>query len=106
MREIKYYQKTSRLLIQKLPFQRLVRDIVESLHGSEMRVQSMALYAMQEAAEAYLVGMFEDCNLCALHANRITIMQKDMLLARRLRGDRFKDNRFSENIPERRVLER
>lgn len=51
-----------------------------------MRWQSLAILALQEAAEAYLVHLFEDTNLCALHAKRVTIMQKDMQLARRIRG--------------------
>lgn len=55
----------------------------------EMRFQSQALLALQEAAESYLVGLFEDTNLCAIHAKRVTIMSKDMALARRIRGDRL-----------------
>jgi len=52
----------------------------------ELRFQSAAIMALQEAAEAYLVGLFEDSNLCAIHAKRITIMPKDLQLARRIRG--------------------
>ena len=70
LREIRRYQKSTELLIRKLPFQRLVREIV------------------QEASEAYLVGLFEDTNLCAIHAKRVTIMPKDIQLARRIRGER------------------
>lgn len=87
LREIRKYQKSTELLIRKLPFQRLVREITQDFK-SDLRFQSSALMAMQEAAEAYLVGLFEDTNLCAIHAKRVTIMPKDIQLARRLRGER------------------
>ena len=86
LRQIRKYQKSTDLLIRKLPFQRLVREIAQELRA-DFRFQSTALMALQEAAEAYLVGLFEDTNLCALHARRVTIMVKDIRLARRLRGD-------------------
>jgi len=86
LREIRKYQKSTELLIRKLPFQRLVREIARNLK-SDVRFQSSALAAVQEASEAYLVGLFEDTNLCALHANRVTIMTVDMKLARRIRGE-------------------
>eukprot|EP01018_Ginkgo_biloba_P011983 Gb_15586 [translate_table: standard] len=85
LREIRKYQKSTELLIRKLPFQRLVKEIAQDLR-SDLRFQTSAVSALQEAAEGYLVGMFEDSNLCALHAKRVTIMPKDMQLARRLRG--------------------
>nr|prf histone H3(1) [Tetrahymena pyriformis] len=88
LREIRKYQKSTDLLIRKLPFQRLVRDIAHEFKA-ELRFQSSAVLALQEAAEAYLVGLFEDTNLCAIHARRVTIMTKDMQLARRIRGERF-----------------
>ena len=75
------------LIIRKAPFQRLVREIAQDLM-SDLRFQSTAVLALQEAAEAYLTGLFEDTNLCALHAKRVTIMPKDIQLARRLRGER------------------
>jgi histone H3 len=87
LREIRKYQKSTDLLIRKLPFQRLVREIAQDFK-SDLRFQSQAVLAIQEAAEAYLVGLFEDTNLCALHAKRVTIMPKDMQLARRIRGER------------------
>ena len=59
----------------------------------ELRFQSQALYALQEATEGYIVTLFEDTNLCAIHANRVTVMKKDMDLARRIRGDRHFDYR-------------
>ena len=76
------------LLIRKLPFQRLVREIATEFK-QEIRFQSQAILALQEAAEAYLVSLFEDTNLCAIHAKRVTIMSKDLQLAKRIRGDRF-----------------
>ena len=89
LREIRKYQKSPDLLIRKLPFQRLFREIMQSFGGrcKDMRVQSTAVLALQEAAEAYLVGLFEDTNLCAIHARRCTVMPKDMQLARRIRGE-------------------
>lgn len=87
LREIRKYQKSSNLLIPKMPFQRLVREIVQS-HNDDLRIQAAALGAMQEAAEAYLTGLYEDTNLCAIHARRVTIQPKDMQLARRIRGER------------------
>ena len=87
LREIRKYQKSTELLIRKLPFQRLVREIAQDFK-TDLRFQSTAILALQEAAEAYLIGLFEDTNLCAIHAKRITIMPKDIQLARRIRGER------------------
>ena len=94
LKQIRQYQKTTELLIRKLPFQRLVREIasddsiITSPLCGKVRFQSAAIMALQEAAEAYLVGLFEDTNLCAIHARRVTIMPKDIQLARRIRGER------------------
>lgn len=105
LREIRRYQKSTELLIRKLPFQRLVREIAQdfksvchhSPHSSprcptntrqDLRFQSSAIGALQESVEAYLVSLFEDTNLCAIHAKRVTIQSKDIQLARRLRGER------------------
>jgi histone H3 len=87
LREIRRYQKSTDLLIRKLPFQRLVREIAQD-YKTDLRFQSSAVMALQEAAEAYLVGLFEDSNLCAIHAKRVTIFPKDIQLARRIRGER------------------
>ena len=87
LREIRKYQASTDLLIRKVPFQRLVRELSKELN-SDFRFQSTALLALQEACESYLIGLFEDTNLCALHANRVTIMVKDIKLARRIRGER------------------
>lgn len=89
IREIKKYQKSTDLLLRKLPFQRLVREVMQGDdRASEFRFQSQALLALQEASEAYVVGLFEDTNLCAIHAKRVTIMKKDLQLAIRIRGER------------------
>lgn len=85
LREIRKFQKSTDLLLRKLPFQRLVREIAEDVKR-DLRFQGTAILALQEATEAYLVGLFEDTNLCAVHADRVTIMPKDMQLARRIRG--------------------
>ena len=87
LREIRKYQKGTELLIRKLPFQRLVREIAADFK-TDLRFQSSAIAALQEASEAYLVGLMEDTNLCAVHAKRVTIMPQDMKLARRIRGER------------------
>lgn len=86
LNEIRRYQKSTELLIKKAPFQRLVAEIASELVPG-LRFQIAAIAALHEASEAYLVGLFEDTNLCAIHAKRVTIMPKDMLLARRIRGD-------------------
>lgn len=87
LREIRRYQKSTELLIRKLPFQRLVREIAQE-NKADLRFQSTAIAALQEAAESYLVTLFEDTNLCAIHAKRVTIFPRDMQLARRIRGDK------------------
>ena len=106
LREIRRYQKSTELLIRKLPFQRLVREIAQDFKvcpppctvrlglrltaslQTDLRFQSSAVMALQEASEAYLVSLFEDTNLAAIHAKRVTIQPKDLALARRLRGER------------------
>jgi len=87
LREIRKYQRSTDLVLRKLPFQRLVREIAQEF-CKDLRFQSTAILALQESAEAYLVGLFEDTVLCAIHAKRVTIMPKDMQLARRIRGER------------------
>ena len=86
LREIRKYQKSTELLIRMQPFQRLVREIAQDFKTG-LRFQSSAVLALQEAAEAYIVGIFEDSNLCALHSKRVTVMPKDVQLARRIRRD-------------------
>ena len=86
--EIRRYQKSTELLLRKLPFQRLVRELAQDLGKMTIRFQSGAIMALQEASEAYLVGLLEDANFCAVHAKRVTIMPKDIQLARRIRGER------------------
>jgi histone H3 len=87
LREIRKFQKSTELLLRKLPFQRLVREIAQDFK-SDLRFQSSAILALQEAAESYIIGLFEDTNLCAIHAKRVTIMPRDIHLARRIRGER------------------
>ena len=87
LREIRRYQKSTELLIRKLPFQRLVREVAQEFK-TDLRFQGSAVLALQEAAEAYLVSVFEDTNRCAIHAKRVTIKQDDVNLARRLRGEK------------------
>ena len=87
LREIRRCQKSLELLIRRMPLQRLVREIAQ-VHNPYVRFQSGAILALQESAEAYLVGLLEDSNLCAIHAKRVTIMPKAMQLARRIRGER------------------
>ena len=87
LQEIRHYQKRTNLLIRKLPFQQLIRELTQKFKV-DVRFRSSALMALQEAAEAYLIRIFEDTNLCAIHAKRVTIMPKDIQLARRIRGER------------------
>ena len=86
LREIRKYQKSTEFLIRKAPFQRLVREITQG-HKRDLHFQSSALGASQEASEVYLVGRFEDSNLCAIHAKRVTIMPKDIQLTRSIRRE-------------------
>ncbi|ORX54281.1 histone-fold-containing protein [Piromyces finnis] len=92
LKEIRRYQRSTELLIRKLPFARLVREIATDVlrrgpyHMEEVRWNSSAILALQEAAECYLTHLLEDSNLCAIHAKRVTLMQKDIQLARRIRG--------------------
>jgi histone H3 len=87
LHEIRQYQKSTDLLIRKAPFQHLVRKVALE-HRTDLQFQSMAILALQEASKAYLVGFYEDTNLCAIHAKCVTIMPKDMMLARCIRGER------------------
>ena len=86
LREIRKYQRSVDLLLKKLPFSRLVREITNNVAPEPFRWTAEALLALQDATEDFLVHLLEDCNLCAIHAKRVTIMPKDMQLARRIRG--------------------
>ena len=94
LREIRRYQKSTDLLIRKAPFCRLTREIMDAVQEKSItkekteRMAGAAILAIQEATESYLVGLNEDTNLCAIHAKRVTIMPKDIQLARRIRGER------------------
>jgi histone H3 len=87
LREIRRYQKSTENLIRLLPFQRLIREIAADFR-SDLRFQKSAVMALQSATESYIVGLFEDTNLCAVHAKRTTIFPRDVQLARRIRGER------------------
>ena len=88
LREIRQYQKSTELLIRKLPLQRLVRELAQDLGKINIRFKSGAIMALQEASEAYLVGLLKDANLCTVHAKRVTIMPKDIQLVRWIWGER------------------
>ena len=88
LRQIKKYQKSTELLIRKLPFQRLVREVAQKI-DSTLRFQSTAILALQEASESFLVTMFDKVNLCAIHGGRVTIQVKDIQLWRRMIGGRY-----------------
>ena len=83
LREIRRMQKTTDLLVRKMPFARLAREVAQEFK-TDARYSSTGILATQEAAEAFLVGRHEHANLCAIHAKRVTTMPKDMELARRL----------------------
>ena len=87
LREIHQYQKSTELLIRRAPFQQVVYEIMRSIRN-DLRIQAAAIRGLQEAAEAYLVGLLKDSNLCAIHAKRVTIMPRDVQLARRIHGER------------------
>mmetsp|Transcript_2465 Transcript_2465/g.5893 ORF Transcript_2465/g.5893 Transcript_2465/m.5893 type:complete len:129 (-) Transcript_2465:2602-2988(-) len=87
LREIRKFQKSTDLLIHRLPFARLVKEITLEFHHS-LQWQSVALEALQYAAEDYIIGLMEDANLSALHAKRVTLMPKDIHLAKRIRGNK------------------
>ena len=94
LQEIRKLQQTTHTLVPRIHFSRIVRDVAYGIDGVvQYRWASEALEAIQTAAEAYLVGLFEDANLCAMHAKRVTIQIKDILLAQRIRGDNFGGNR-------------
>ncbi|XP_019724376.1 histone H3-like centromeric protein A [Hippocampus comes] len=87
--EIRKYQKSTELLLRKAPFSRLVREVCQLFDRGAIRWQVFALMALQEAAEAFLVMLFSDANLCAIHAKRVTLFPRDLQLARRIRGTQY-----------------
>ena len=88
LREIRKYQKSTDLLIRKLPFQRLVREVVQQISPG-MKLQSTAILALQESSESFLVSMFEDVNVCVIHGGRVTIQPKDIMLWNRMTGGNY-----------------
>jgi len=91
LQEIRHYQKSTELLLRKVPFQRFVRELVAKNESGCFRFESQALLALQEASEQYLVGLFEDANHCAIHGKRVTIMPRDLQLSRKIRGESSKN---------------
>ena len=98
LREIRCYQRSTENLINKTPFQKLIREISQAYRicpdgpgtpSVQVHFQSTAIAALQEAAENFIVGLFEDVNLLAVHARRVTIMPQDIRLALRIRGDHY-----------------
>ena len=88
LRDIRRYQKGTEMLLRKLPFQRLVRELAQ-VEKEGIRFQASAVLAMQEATESYMINLFADTCMCAIHGGRVTIMPRDIQLARRLRGEKF-----------------
>merc|ERR1711976_891843 len=84
--EIRKFQRSTYLLIKKIPFYRLVKNITSKYSKKKFRWNSNSLYVLQEATENYLTSVLSDCNLCANHGNRITVMPRDLLLAKRIKG--------------------
>jgi len=84
LREIRRFQKSTDLLMPKLPFQRMVRIAADDVQ-KDVRFQASAIAALQEATEAYIVSLFEQANLAAIHSKRVTVMPKDIALALRIR---------------------
>ncbi len=84
LREIRRFQKSTELLLRRRPFARLVREVAQPFK-SDLRFNPDALLCLQEATESYMVGLFEDSNLCAIHGKRVTVMPKDMQLVARIR---------------------
>ena len=98
LREIRRYQKSTECLIKRTPFQKLIREISQEYRvcsdgpgtpSIQVQFQSTAIAAPQEAAENFIVGLFEDVNLLAVHAKRVTVMPRDIRLALRIRGDHY-----------------
>jgi len=87
LRYIRKFQRSGELLLSRLPFQRLVREVAQEITNAP-RFQASAVRALQEAAEAYVVGLFQYAQLCAVHAKHVTVMSKDIQLAHRIRGER------------------
>ena len=88
LREIRRYQKSGELLVPKLPVARTFKEIAQDFMA-DVKVQSAAFLVVQEMAEAFLVNRFEDANCCAIHAKRVTVMKKDMQLAKRIQRNPF-----------------
>ncbi len=87
LKEIKFYMSTTHLLISKMPFVRAVKGVLQDIYpNNELRWTKDALSCLQEAAEAYIISVMSDANLCARHGKRVTLMPKDLHLIVRIRG--------------------
>ena len=86
LREIKKYQSNTDMLIRGLPFQRVVQEIAQSIRA-DLCFQSTAIMELQEAGEAFLVGLLVQANHCTIHTKHVTVMLKDIQLVQRIRGD-------------------
>ena len=107
LREIRRYQASTENLIKCTPFQKLLREISQEFRicpdgpgtsSVQVRFQSTAIAALQEAAENYIVGLFEDLNLLTIHARQVTIMPRDIRLALRICGDHHRWHMSSEDL--------
>ena len=87
--EIRWFQKSTKLLIPKMAFLRVACEILQR-ESPTSRIQASTVLALQEAAEGCLICLMEDTNLCTIHSKRITILPKDMQLARRIQGETLK----------------
>lgn len=87
LREIRKYQKSSNLLIKKRPFQRFLRQLVT--FDSQIRFQSAALVIFQEASENFLTGLLEDAYRCAVHAKRVTLLPRDVVLIYKIKYSKY-----------------
>ena len=88
--EIWQFQKNTKLLIRKLPFSQLVCEIAQAVGKTDLHFQGSAIICLQEAAEAFLVSLMEDANLCTIHVKQVTIMPKDIQLAHHIQGEHLK----------------
>ena len=86
LRQIRFYQKSTMLLLRHIPFMRLIQEISQDFK-TDLRYTAEAVYTIQSAVKAYLARLFDDTNLCAIHTKCVTVMPKDMQLARRIRGE-------------------
>ncbi|CAL2052542.1 unnamed protein product [Caenorhabditis brenneri] len=88
LRDIRQYEQSTEPIIRKMPFRRIIQEIAHTNFNTMIKYQALAVDLLRQAAEEYITSLFEDANLCAHHAKRVTVMPKDLQLASRIRGDR------------------